>query len=195
MMAYFPPNNSCKFVLLIPLVLLGSFEFLSSTDPPLDIRPQASKVQVDKITKALWDSGFKIMSLVLEMKLPHIISNCSNTQKQISFNNKNNKGITIFVAPDEAFGRNRMWAKEFRTDYHVVPWKLGKEDFFSGKLSVHNYMLPTCNLYHNLSVHLVGSNKTMVFINYVYIHSWDIYNDGYVAIHAAQLFLDINWNL
>lgn len=165
-----------SLLLLVPLLLIlfqTTFPTFRRSPPPDDHRQWPSDDQ--KITKALWDAGFKISSVFLEKNLHHIRA-CMSMQ---------NKPITIFLPQDSAF-RGFTRFRGHSLEYHVVTSKVVEEDFVSGRLSGGS-KLSTCLLTSNLTVtdHPRFGNGYHA-INGRRITHWNIYSDGHVIVHGIQ---------
>ncbi|KAK6273074.1 hypothetical protein POUND7_010157 [Theobroma cacao] len=144
-------------------------------------------IEVDGIIDAVWDAGFKIMSLILQNHLHTVVPFggtypagcrlCYATDSVIIYNNNT---ITIFVPVDESFSDYENWKV---LEYQFVIAKVDKEAFNSGSVQRGSELL-TCHSYRNVLVTGYGS------INNVNITHWNIYNDGHIIVHGVQNFFN-----
>ena len=164
-------------------------------------------IDLKNMSKTLWDSDYKIMSLLLKRELPYLIpygsdieppwfkrrppvfdplGNNEPKKKEKTLKLYDNNIITVFTPPDEAFGFE-LW-KSF--EYQIVVSKFDREAIKSGSI-FKGLKLPTCD-YAAEDVLITGIEEDgrIVSINNVRITKWNIYNDGHLIIHGVEDFFD-----
>ncbi|XVE71704.1 hypothetical protein DITRI_Ditri10aG0173100 [Diplodiscus trichospermus] len=154
-------------------------------------RPDSQRVviEIDKITKALWDSGFKIMSLLMDRNLLSVIpyadsGSVSGGEGGGGSYKKNNNTITlyngskitIFAPVDEAIS----FKSYFRTNYRfqIVPIKVDKEDF-SACVALPSFYREGFDL-------IITEAYEFHRIHNARITHWNIYNDNNVVVHGVD---------
>ncbi|WRX32242.1 hypothetical protein QQP08_024729 [Theobroma cacao] len=155
-------------------------------------RPDSPKVviQVDKITKALWRTGFKLMALILDRNLPSLIpyadSDSGFRTRNDGIYKKNNNTITlyngskitIFAPPDEAISF-KEWERT-RYHYQIVAMKVDSGDFSDC------LRLPSFSRHGGTGMLMADYADEIPMINLVRIAHWNIYNDGNVIVHGVE---------
>ncbi|GKV22294.1 hypothetical protein SLEP1_g32176 [Rubroshorea leprosula] len=175
-------NSVFCSLLILSLLIHGQHAFLTKTaarNPPL------TKERVEKISKALSDAGFHIMSLILKHQLPYLIP-CSR-----------NNTITIFVPQDQYVG----FGPSINLLYQVVPSLIANgEDFkvesfeeelwrskYGGEFRL--FKVPTCHQGHKIWATRYSDGYR---INLSKVTHWGIYNDGHVIIHGVVHFFSLD---
>ncbi|EOY31539.1 Uncharacterized protein TCM_038456 [Theobroma cacao] len=191
-----------KYTLALVLVIvlvhtLPTFQLFEIPTQPreehiLMFKPSDTKaiIEVDGIIKAVWDAGFKIMSLILQNHLRTVVpfggtypAGCRLCYATDSVTIYNNNTITIFAPVDESFSDDENWKV---LEYQFVTARVDKEAFDSGSVQ-RGVELLTCDSYCKVLVNGYGS------INNVNITHWNIYNDGHIIVHGVQNFFNCNF--
>ncbi|KAM6579719.1 hypothetical protein CsatA_003493 [Cannabis sativa] len=150
-------------------------------------------VEVANIVKALENTGYQIMSTILDKNLnPDIINPYCHDDFMFFMDGENrfiiygeNNTITLFVPPNKAV-RFEKWID---LKYQIVMGKFDKEAFESGSLSKGSTLESSTRSKEKLLVTQVFDNGT-VSINNVKITKWNIYNDGHVIVHGTEDFFN-----
>ncbi|EOY31538.1 Uncharacterized protein TCM_038455 [Theobroma cacao] len=157
-------------------------------------RPDSHKVviQVDKITKALRLTGFKLMALILDRNLPSLIPHGDShsdfgIRKSGTYKKNNNtitlyrgRKITIFAPPDEVISFKKWERTHYR--YQIVATKVDSGDFSNC------LMLPSFD--PQWPMLMANYADEIPTINHVRITNWNIYNDGNVIVHGVEKNFD-----
>ncbi|XP_055959821.1 uncharacterized protein LOC126657398 [Mercurialis annua] len=148
-------------------------------------------IEIDKIKKALWDSDFKIMSLMLENNLRSVIPNGEFKNGKITL--PDHDTVTIFIPNDNAthFSRRRD-PRDF--ELQVVTSRVDEKAFDSGFLS-EGSQLSYVSLNPNIDTEsfFFKSDRKLIVqkygkINRARITHWDIYDDSRVLVHGVDRF-------
>ena len=147
-------------------------------------------VEVEKIAKALRDSGYEAMPMVLEKHLRSISPYCGEdfsffVDRRNRLTIYGDHAVTLFVPPDEAV-RFEDWVD---LEYQIVMSKVDEEAFESASLSEGSKLVSCSASKQRLVVDRVFGNGT-VSINKVKINKWNIYNDGHVIVHGTEDFFN-----
>ena len=146
-------------------------------------------VEVDKITKALRDSGYKLMAKILERNLRSVQPYCDEFLFFVDRHNRftiyGNNTVTLFVPPDDSI-QFRHWID---LDYQIMVSQVDKEAIESGYLYKGSKLMSCSPVKQRLVVDQVFDNGT-VSINRVKIKHWNIYNDGHVIVHGTEGFFN-----
>ncbi|KAF2309170.1 hypothetical protein GH714_001000 [Hevea brasiliensis] len=146
-------------------------------------------VNVDDIAEALWNAGYKIMSLILQRNLvggivPYsflFFAHYSDGRDMVKFYNKT---ITIFAPRDEAVPIEDWMA----LGNQIVRYKVDDESFRSGSFKEGSVL-------HTLNSHALEVTQVPWMgypsINNVTITQWNIYNDGHVIVHGVEDFFPV----
>lgn len=150
-------------------------------------------VEVEKIAKALRESGYEAMPMVLENHLRSISPYyCESDDFLFFVDRRSNKltihgdgAVTLFVPRDEAV-RLEEWVD---LEYQIVASKVDEEAFESASLFEGSKLVSCSARKQRLVVDRVFGNGT-VCINNVKINKWNIYNDGRVIVHGTEDFFN-----
>lgn len=184
-----PPRGEVRYPDIRHLVLYkyGAYADNSKGGCHKEFFPSDDEVTViiNNITKALWDAGYKIMSLILEKRLISVTPYNWYQRDRITIYNNNT--ITIFAPPDEEAAGIENY--EF-LGYQIAKSKIDKEAFDSGRLFEGSEIL-TLDINSDVKVSTLKVTEPKSgcpSINGVKITKWNIYNDGSVVVHGVEDF-------
>ncbi|CAK7338117.1 unnamed protein product [Dovyalis caffra] len=208
-------SSTVKFLLFIVFLLVvqvcSAPQLTLKRDDPLRSppimafrsKPSSPRVDIEigKITKAIWDSGFKVMSLMLERNLKVAISYQEfEAGSNSTITLYNNQAVTIFVPNDDAVRYEHYFPCQ-NLGYQIAASKVDKKLFSAlEKNAVHGLPTFDAELGQSVYAHIAsywrsGENGELIeleefCINNVKITNWDIYNDGHVIVHGVDGFFN-----
>ncbi|KAK9130271.1 hypothetical protein Sjap_010758 [Stephania japonica] len=136
--------------------------------------------QLDKVAEGLSNAGYKAMARVIRSTFPTLLEEHNFNKSSV---------MTIFCPTDYAFVGREQPPSLGLLEYHVVPWKLEKEDLESlipvgseidTLLHGRPLVVRRCERAYSLSA----------LLNDVKIKKWNVYNDGNVIVHGVCQFFN-----